>query len=132
MWGRVSLFYSFKNNSQSLCTLRGWPRYVLLDGAGRPLKAKNMAGEGVPDDPKAGSEELKGKGFTHPEPATFKRVGLTNRNKLSSNMSAERDFFQIAKENFIHHVSDPWICSHRHGSDGFLEELLQPGEQNRI
>lgn len=63
MGGRRSLFYSFKNNSKSPCTLEGWPRYVLLNGDGHQLKAKNMAGEGVPDDPKPVTLSPGGKAF---------------------------------------------------------------------
>jgi len=63
MGGRRSLFYSFKNNSQSPCTLDGWPGYVLLDGAGRPLKVTSAGGEGEPDDPKAVTLAPQGKAF---------------------------------------------------------------------
>ena len=63
MGGRRSLFYSFKNNSQKPCTLTGWPGYVLLNNAGHPLKAQNMAGEGVPDDPKPVTLAPGGKAF---------------------------------------------------------------------
>jgi len=63
MGGRRSLFYSFKNNSQSPCTLEGWPGYVLLDGAGRPLKVTSAGGEGEPDDPKAVTLAPEGKAF---------------------------------------------------------------------
>ena len=63
MGGRRSVFYSFKNNSQTPCKLEGWTRYVLLDAAGRPLKLQNMSGEGVPDDPKPVTLAPGGKAF---------------------------------------------------------------------
>ncbi|MFL6334988.1 MAG: DUF4232 domain-containing protein [Pyrinomonadaceae bacterium] len=38
MGGQRGLFYSFKNNSQSPCTLKGTPAYVLLSRAGRTIQ----------------------------------------------------------------------------------------------
>lgn len=38
MGGQRGLYYSFKNNSQSPCTLKGSPAYVLLDRAGRMIQ----------------------------------------------------------------------------------------------
>ena len=63
MGGRRSVFYSFKNNSQAPCTLKGWPAYVLLDRAGHPLKPKSAGGEGEPEDPKAVTLAPGGKAF---------------------------------------------------------------------
>ena len=51
MGGRRSVFYSFKNNSQSPCTLKGYPAYVLLDRAGRPIQPRRAAGKSAKDDP---------------------------------------------------------------------------------
>jgi hypothetical protein len=63
MGGRRSLFYSFKNNSQSPCTLAGWPVYVLLDGKGHPLKVVSSGGEGEPNAPKPVTLAPAGKAF---------------------------------------------------------------------
>ncbi|HWW74066.1 MAG TPA: DUF4232 domain-containing protein, partial [Pyrinomonadaceae bacterium] len=38
MGGQRGLYYSFKNNSQSPCTLKGSPAYVLLNRAGRTIQ----------------------------------------------------------------------------------------------
>jgi hypothetical protein len=40
MGGRISVYYSFRNNSKSPCTLNGTPAVVLIDRAGRRLKTK--------------------------------------------------------------------------------------------
>jgi hypothetical protein len=61
--GEKRVFYSFKNDSQAPCTLRGWPVYVLLDHSGYPIKPQNMAAEGVPDEPHAVTLAPGGKAF---------------------------------------------------------------------
>ncbi len=52
MGGARSVFYSFKNISRDPCPLKGWPRVVLLNAAGRPLKVTSSGGEGEPNEPK--------------------------------------------------------------------------------
>ena len=42
MGGQRGEYYSFKNNSQSPCTLKGSPTFVLLDGAGRRIPRQKI------------------------------------------------------------------------------------------
>jgi Domain of unknown function (DUF4232) len=89
MGGRRSLFYSFKNNSQSPCTLAGWPAYVLLDGAGHKIKPNMPPGEGVPDDPKPVTLAPGGKAFfsvnyTSCLSNTHKRCGSSAKARITA------------------------------------------------
>lgn len=89
MGGRRSVFYSFKNNSKAPCTLEGWPGYILLDGAGHPLKPKSAGGEGEPDDPKAVTLAPGGKAFfsvnyTSCSSATHKRCKFSAKARITA------------------------------------------------
>jgi hypothetical protein len=48
MGGQKGEYYSFKNNSQSPCTLKGYPGVVLLDRAGRRIPGQKVTHN---DDP---------------------------------------------------------------------------------
>lgn len=48
MGGQRGLYYSFKNNSQSPCTLKGSPAYVLLNRAGRTIQQTRADNRGEP------------------------------------------------------------------------------------
>ena len=50
MGGQRSEYYSFKNNSQSACTLKGSPGFVLLDSAGRRIPRQKITHDGPETD----------------------------------------------------------------------------------
>ena len=100
--GEKRVFYSFKNNSQAPCTLRGWPVYVLLDRAGHPIKPQNMAAEGVANEPDAVTLAPGGKAFFSVDyTPCSSTTGASGRHKRCTSSAKARITAPDTKRNFI-------------------------------
>jgi hypothetical protein len=101
MGGRRSIFYSFKNNSQKPCKLKGWPAYVLLNSAGHQIKPPMPPGEGVPDDPKPVTLTPGGKAFFSVNYTSCSSASATGRQNRCKHSAKARISALGIKRTFI-------------------------------
>jgi Protein of unknown function (DUF4232) len=109
MGGKRTVYYSFKNNSQSPCKLQGWPSYVLLDRAGRQIKPPMPPGEGVAEDPKPVTLAPGGKAFFAVNYTSCEsiRMNTGSRKRCTSSAKARITAHGTRRTFTIREVIDP-------------------------
>jgi hypothetical protein len=119
MGGKRTIFYSFKNNSQSACKLQGWPTYVLLDRAGHQIKPPMPPGEGVPDDPKPVTLAPGGKAFFSVNYTSCEstKMATGSRKRCTSSARARITAHGTKRTFTIREIIDPERANGRFGAD---------------
>lgn len=119
MGGKRTVFYSFKNNSQSPCKLQGWPSYVLLDRAGRTIKPPMPPGEGVADDPKPVTLAPGGKAFFAVNYTSCESIKMNtgSRKRCTSSAKARITAHGTGRTFTIREIIDPERANGRFGAD---------------